>query len=144
MRSVFVFPAGERDETVALLDGCLPRQGDQWCPDGNLYIEIDDEQTGHLFSDWEPEHVAIVEAAVGYHPAWAVSIDISGRIDGTAEVRQVVALLLRRGGAAVDDYSAHAWMLQEIESGAVVDGLRFFDCLTYHKRKYGGPGDNTV
>jgi hypothetical protein len=27
----------------------------------------------------------------------------------------------------------HAWTLQEIESGAVIDGLRFFDFRTYHE-----------
>lgn len=44
-----------------------------------------DEQTGYLFSDGDPEDVAVLEAAVGHHPTWAVQIDISGRIDGTAD-----------------------------------------------------------
>jgi hypothetical protein len=35
-----------------------------------------DEQTGYLFSDGDPEDVAVLEA---------VQIDISGRIDGTAD-----------------------------------------------------------
>ncbi|WP_258939626.1 hypothetical protein [Actinomadura luteofluorescens] len=127
MRSVFVFPAGERAETVALLDLHLPKQRNPWSLDGDLYIDIDDEQTGYLFSDWEPEDVAILEAALGHHPAWAVQIDISGRIDGTAEVHQMTALLLDRGGVATDDYTTHPWTLTEILSGAVVDGQRFFD-----------------
>ncbi|MFF0205843.1 hypothetical protein [Streptomyces sp. NPDC005017] len=132
MRSVFVFPAGERAETVASLDQHLPQQRDPWTLDGSLYIDIDDEDTGYLFSDWEPDDVAVLDAAVGHHPGWAVQIDISGRIDGTAELHQLVALLLERGGVAVDDYSAHPWTLQEIESGTVIDGLRFFDFRTYH------------
>ncbi|MFF4041347.1 hypothetical protein [Streptomyces sp. NPDC001816] len=132
MRSVFVFPAGERAETVALLDRHLPRQRDPWTVEGNLYIEIHDEQAGYLFSDWDPDDVAVLEAAVGHHPTWAVQIDISGRIDGTAEVRQLVELLLEHAGVATDDYSAHPWTLQEIKSGAVNDGLRFFDFRTYH------------
>ncbi|MFF5019425.1 hypothetical protein [Streptomyces sp. NPDC001165] len=41
-------------------------------------------------------------------------------------------LLLEHGGVATDDYSAHPWTLQEIKSGAVNDGLRFFDFRTYH------------
>ncbi|WP_406351309.1 hypothetical protein OH738_00955 [Streptomyces hirsutus] len=127
MRSVFVFPTGERADTVASLDRHLPQQRDPWTLDGNLYIEIDDEQTGGLFSDWDPDDVTVLEAAVGHHPTWAVQIDISGRIDGTAEVHQLVALLLEHGGVATDDYSAHPWTLQEIEAGAVNDGLCFFD-----------------
>jgi hypothetical protein len=140
MRSVFVFPAMERDEAAALLDLHLPRYADQWTLDGNLYIEIEDERNGYLFRDWEPEDVAVLEAAAGRRPAWAVSIDISGRIPGTAEACRVAGWLLERGGFAVDDYSAHPWTLQEIESGAVVDGLRFFDYLTYHERHHGPAG----
>lgn len=105
MRTVFVFPGGERAETVASLDRHLPEQRDPWTLDGNLYIDIDDEQTGYLFSDWDPEDVAILEAAVGHHPTWAVQIDISGRIDGTAEVHRMIALLLEHGGVATDDYT---------------------------------------
>ncbi|MYW46258.1 hypothetical protein [Streptomyces sp. SID161] len=133
MRSVFVFPAGERAETVASLDRHLPEQCDPWTMEGNLYIRIDDEQAGHLFSDWDPADVAALEAAVGHRPSWAVQIDISGRTDGTTEVHQLVELLLRHGGVATDDYSAHPWTLQEIKSGAVKDGLRFFDCRAYHE-----------
>jgi hypothetical protein len=133
MRSVFVFPAGERAETVATLDRHLPGQRDPWTVDGNLYIEIDDEQAGHLFSDWDPDDVAALEVAVGHRPWWALQIGISGRIDGTAEVRQLVELLLKHGGVAVDDYSAHPWTLQEIRSGAMVGGLRFFDYRAHHE-----------
>ncbi|KUJ56905.1 hypothetical protein ADL25_04885 [Streptomyces sp. NRRL F-5122] len=133
MRSVFVFPAGERAETVASLDRHLPEQRDPWTVEGNLYIEIDDEQAGYLFSDWDPDDMAALEAAVGHHPTWAVQIDISGRIDGTTEVRQLVELLLQHGGVVTDDYSAHPWTLQEIKSGAVNDGLRFFDFRAYHE-----------
>ncbi|MFJ2879338.1 hypothetical protein ACIPJN_16990 [Streptomyces sp. NPDC086796] len=133
MRSVFVFPAGDRARTIALLDQHLPQQRDPWTLDGNLYIDIDDEQTGHLFSDWEPDDVAVLETAVEHRPRWAVQIDVSGRIDGTAELHQLVALLLEHGGVATDDYSAHPWTLQEIQSETVIDGLRFFDFRTYHE-----------
>ncbi|MFJ4834514.1 hypothetical protein ACIP79_32090 [Streptomyces sp. NPDC088747] len=127
MRSVFAFPAGERAETVASLDRHLPAQRDPWTVEGNLYIEIDDEQTGYLFSDWDSDDVAALEAAVGHRPTWAVQIDISGRIDGTREVHRLVELLLENGGVATDDYSAHPWTLQEIKSGALNGGLGFFD-----------------
>ena len=133
MRTVFIFPAGERAETVASLDRNLPQQRDPWTLNGNLYINIDDEQTGYLFSDWDPDDVAAVEAAVQHHPTWAVQIDVSGRIDGTAEVHHMAALLLEHGGVATDDYSAHPWTLQEIESGEAIDGLRFFDFRALHE-----------
>ncbi|MFG2774694.1 hypothetical protein [Streptomyces sp. NPDC048350] len=131
MRSVFVFPAGERAETVGSLDRHLSEQRDPWTVEGNLYIEIDDAEIGYLFSDWDSDDVAALEAAVGHRPTWAVQIDISGRIDGTAEVHRVVELLLQHGGVATDDYSAHPWTLQEIKSGAVNGGLRFFDFRAY-------------
>ncbi|MGW2556310.1 hypothetical protein [Streptomyces sp. NPDC001635] len=133
MRTVFVFPAGERAETVAALDRHLPQQRNPWTLDGNLYIDIDDEQTGHLFSDWDPEDVAILEAAIGHHPTWAAQIDISGRIDGTAEVHQMIALLLEHGGVATDDYTTRPWTMPEILSEAVIDGLRFFGFRGYHR-----------
>ncbi|MET7653986.1 MULTISPECIES: hypothetical protein [unclassified Streptomyces] len=91
MRTVFVFPAGERAETVASLDRHLPQQRWPWVLAGSL--DIDAEQTGYLFSDWDSDDVAAVEAALGHHPTMAVQIDISGRIDGTAEVRQLFTLL---------------------------------------------------
>jgi hypothetical protein len=118
MRTVFVFPAGERAETVAALDRQLPQQRKPWVLADGLYIDIDDEQTGYLFSDWDPDDVAAVEGALGHHPTWAVQIGISGRIDGTAEVHQLVALLLEYGGVATDAYSDRPWTLQDIESGA--------------------------
>ncbi|MGW0665363.1 hypothetical protein [Streptodolium elevatio] len=103
MRSVFFFPTGERAATVAALDRHLPAQRCPWFLEDGLYIDIDDQQTGCLFSDWEPEEIALLDAAVGHHPAWAVQIDISGRIDGTAEVHRMAALLLAQGGVAFDD-----------------------------------------
>ena len=135
MRSVFVFPAGERAETVTLLDHHGVRQDVSWTVADCLYVSVDDEQGGYLFVDWEVDDVALVAAALGYHPTWAVQVDVSGRVDGTTEVRQLVLLLLERGGVAVDDYCAHAWTRQEVESGAVIDGLRFFDFRTYYERR---------
>ncbi|KMS84677.1 hypothetical protein ACZ91_46560 [Streptomyces regensis] len=132
MRTVFVFPAGERAESIAALDRHLNQQRRPWTLNGNLYIDIDEEQNGYLFSDWEPDDVTVLDGALGFHPTWAVRIDISGRIDGTAEVHQLIALLLEHGGVAIDDYSAHPWTVQEIQSGAVIDGLRFFDFSAHH------------
>ncbi|MFF2997000.1 hypothetical protein ACFVTC_20965 [Streptomyces sp. NPDC057950] len=40
-----------RAETVASLDRHLPEQRHPSTLDGNLSLDTDDEQTGHLFSD---------------------------------------------------------------------------------------------
>jgi hypothetical protein len=48
---------------------------------GRCSIDIVDDRTGQLFVDWEPDDVAVLDAAVGYHPTWAVVIDMS---DGSA------------------------------------------------------------
>lgn len=133
MRTVFVFPARERAEVLTRLDRHFPSQREPWVADGCLYIDVDDVETGNLFSDWDPEDVAVLEAATGHRPTWALQVDISGRIDGTAEVHRLVTLLLHDGGTAVDDYSAHPWTLEEVASGAVIDGLRFFDFRAYRE-----------
>ncbi|GHJ47514.1 hypothetical protein Cs7R123_48560 [Catellatospora sp. TT07R-123] len=130
MRSVFVFPAAGQAETAALLDRHCPQQRDPWLLAGCLYAGIDTEDVGHLYLDWEPEGVAALTAALGRRPGWAVQVDVSGRVDGTAEIRWLVGLLLEAGGVAMDDYSDHPWTLPEIESDTVVDGLGFFDFRT--------------
>lgn len=133
MRSVFVFLHGRRSEAVAVLDQILPRHGGSWA-DGNVYVDLVDEETGQLFADWEPQEAASVKTAAGQQPAWAVEITVSGRIDGSQEVCDLVTRLLSNGGFATDDYSNHLWTLAEIESGAVAGGLRFFDFQTHYER----------
>lgn len=39
----------------------------------------------------------------------------------------------RQGGVATDDYTTRPWTLPEILSGAMIDGLRFFDFRGYHE-----------
>jgi hypothetical protein len=133
VRTVFAFPACGRAETVAALDRQLPDQRHPWVLNGVLYIEIEDESAGMLYADWEPEDLAALEAAIGPRPNWAVQIDISGRTDGTVDVHRILEILLDRGGVAFDDYTSHAWTLQEISSGVTVGGLRFFDFHTHHE-----------
>jgi hypothetical protein len=77
-----------------------------------------------------------VEEALDYHPTWALQVIVSGRIDGTDEIRAFAARVLGNGGVAVDDYSDHCWTLQEIESDLKVDGLGFFDFRGHYARHY--------
>lgn len=129
---------------VAELDAFLPRQRTPWVMDGALYVNVVDERDGLLFSDWEGEHVQAVQEAMGHRPAWAVQVDISGRINGTAEVRRLAVHLLARGGVATDDYSDRCWTCQEIADGTVVDGMRFFDFNAYRERTRGAEQETYV
>lgn len=133
MRSVFVFPNGEMAATIAILDRLLPGEAGHWS-DGKLFIDLEQEQTGPLFTDWEPEAVRRLDEALGQHPTWALQIGVSGRIDGSTEVRDLLSHLLRAGGVAVDDYSDHCWTLQEVQHELKVDGLGFFDFLGHYAR----------
>jgi hypothetical protein len=139
VRTVFVFPRGERAGTVAALDRLLPGPRAPWTDTGAaqadlpvLYVNVVDEHM-QLFSDWEDNEIAAVQSATGGRPTWAVTIDISGRADGTDEVSWLVTELLGGGGVATDDYSDHCWTRQEIQAGTVIDGLRFFDFRTFHQ-----------
>jgi hypothetical protein len=90
VRTVFAFPAGSREETIALLTISLPQQSNPWVMSGALYIDVEDEGNGTLYVDWEADELAVLDAAVGHRPSWAVQIDISGRVDGTTEVHQLL------------------------------------------------------
>ncbi|WP_326783459.1 hypothetical protein [Streptomyces sp. NBC_00151] len=133
MRTVFIFPGGEMAATTTTLDRLFDGQAGYWT-DSKLYINLENERDGQLFADWEPDDVRRLEASLGSRPSWALQVDISGRIDGAAEIRNLASCLLQEGGVAVDDYSDRCWTLHEIESALQVDGLGFFDFRTYHDR----------
>lgn len=135
VRSIFVFSPLRRAEMEAMLDELLPQQRNPWVMASALYVNIVDEVDGLLFTDWEDKHVAAVETAMGARPGWAIQVDISGRIDGTAEVVWLAGQLLSRGGVATDDYTDHCWTREQIEARSLVEGLRFFDYQTYHRRE---------
>jgi len=46
--------------------------------------------------------------------------------------------LLGSGGVATDDYCDHCWTRQEIETGAIVGGLRFFDFQAFRRSTHEG------
>ncbi|RBQ05616.1 hypothetical protein DQE82_25165 [Micromonospora sp. LHW51205] len=133
MRAVFVFPAMAQAAVVALLDRLSPDQRHPWLVDGCLYPDLTDEDE-HLYADWEPAAVRALSRARGDRPRWAVQVDVSGRVDGTVEVRRLTLTLLGRGGVAMDDYSDHVWTAEQIAADATVDGLRFFDFRGHYER----------
>jgi hypothetical protein len=135
VRTVFAFPALSRERTIEVLTEHLPERSNPWVMNGALYIDIEDERNGTLYVDWEADELAVLDAAVGHRPSWAVQIDISGRVEGTADVRQLLKLLLASGGVAFDDYTDHAWSLPEIIDGSTFNGLCFFDFKNYRGRR---------
>jgi hypothetical protein len=126
MRSVFVFPSLDLAGTVAVLDALSPGQNASWLVDDVLYAWLESED-GNLYQDWERDAVEYLTATIGHRPSWAVEIEVSGRADGTEELRRLVLMLLDAGGVAMDDYSDHTWTASDIQSDARYDGLSFFD-----------------
>src|SRR4051812_22037225 len=135
MRLVFVFPRQGHVDIVAALDALSPQQNEPWLVDDVLYVGLDSEDDGFLYADWEPEAVDHLTAVIGHRPAWAVVINVSGRVDGTEQLRRLVLSLLDVGGVAMDDYSDHAWTANDIRSGARYEGLSFFDFRGAHDRR---------
>ncbi|MBC6449230.1 hypothetical protein [Actinokineospora xionganensis] len=133
MRSVSVFPRLDQADIVAMLDALSPHQNDPWLVDDVLYVDLDFEYDGFLYRDWEPEAIEHLAAAIGHRPAWAVDIQVSGRVDGTEQLGRLVLTLLDAGGAAMDDYSDHAWRASDIRSDARFEGLSFFDFRGFHR-----------
>lgn len=137
MRSVYVFPVGESTATAARLDRLMPGKNGYWT-DGKLYIDLEDEQDGHLFAGWDPEDVRLLDSALDHRPTWDLLVSVSSHIDGTAEIRNLLSHILKAGGVAIDDYSDHCWTLEEIDTECKIDGLGFFDFRT-HAARHGHP-----
>ncbi|MGP3915130.1 hypothetical protein [Nonomuraea sp. 10N515B] len=133
MRSVFVFPAGERAETVTSLDRHLPQQRDPWTLAGNLYINIDDEQTGCLFSDWDPDAVTVLEATMDTTPPGQCRSTSPGGSTARRRSTKWSRCCLSTEAWPLTTTPPTLGLCRKIESGVVIDGLRFFDFHTYHE-----------
>lgn len=85
----------------------------------------------------EEEYEELLRAIDGAVPTAHVSARVSGRVPGDPEVRFLAQCLLGKfHGFAFDDFSSysHAWTLDEINRGTLVDGLGFFDYQGHHNR----------
>ncbi len=62
-------------------------------------------------------------------PSAYVTVDVSGRVPGDREVREITLGLLRAVPEAVatDDFTSHPWRREEVLNGARVQGHPFFD-----------------
>jgi hypothetical protein len=115
MRSVFIFTrSAGSDEISDFLDAVAFRRGDQWLVDSLddpfLYIALEDK-----FEDFEPDDLQSLAAHLGEIPKVFVVVDVSGRIEGYAEVVAFVESFLGRfDGVVQDDHSSRAWTLDQI------------------------------
>lgn len=133
MRSVFVhLRALTEAELIPALDDAYPhQQGPQWiCEidgDACLYIGFYRDHA----AEFEPHHLDALLGAFGGRMPVSLFADVSGRWPGDEQVRDFIHTFLTLfAGFAQDDYSEHLWSLEEILSGAEVDGHRFFDYRT--------------
>ena len=107
----------------------MARGNDHWgFPAGTgdrLYIQLEIEAQ---LDDWEPPHPATIVETIGGETGLVI-VDVSGRIPGDDEVREVTLALLARSprARAQDDHSNHLWTRDEILSGATSEGHPFFD-----------------
>lgn len=88
-----------------------------------LYCHLDDD-----YSDWDSDTWTALKSAIPGLSAY-IQADVSGRIAGEKEVRNLVLGLLATvpGSVADDDMTTHQWTLKEIKNGTLVEGHRFFD-----------------
>lgn len=130
MRTVLVHLSGCTDAQLAsALSEMYPGRKEPWLhmadDDPCLYIRILQADEAE---SWFPEELAPALRHFGGVVPLTVVADVSGRHDGTTQVRQLaVALLSRFKGIAEDEYSDRLWSLDEIQRDACVDGHRFFD-----------------
>jgi hypothetical protein len=133
MRSVFLFLRGTDVTAVAgLLGGlCSTRQSPPaWVleRDGNACLYVRVHSGGLPEHDAEPESRSAIRSALGAEPDVTVTVDVSGRHGGDAEVRSFISALLGTfPGVAMDDFTDHCWTLDELLSGRSVEDHPLFD-----------------
>jgi hypothetical protein len=127
MRTVFLFPRAERQETARRLDELaishqLPGQRTEWVLENLAWIRLDDRDAG-LYAGWEPEDLTALRAARGGTlPSWAVVAGSSSRISGQEQVQRLVCALAAPDGHVADEHDGRIWAAAEVASGAVIYG----------------------
>jgi len=95
-----------------------------------LYIEF-----YHTFdSEFEPAELQQLESALGKMPDVTVIAQVSGRVPGDVELRDLAECLLGTfRGVAKDEFSDHYWTIEEIRAKVSFGGLSFFDYARWHR-----------
>jgi len=152
MRSVFlIFEEKYKDK----VDDFLDHYCDKSQKDPRLVLAYDKTSTGVLYvRDYEPlkpddpleldeidlkgifynrgnfyfEDIATIDLLAGLHNPYELTVDISGRFDGTAEVLDFVKAFLKEIPAfTLDDYTDHFWTHEEIVNHSKFEDHPFFD-----------------
>ena len=127
MRSIFIHICGATKRDVEdFLSKEFPGQSRPWVypappSDNSLYID---------FTELEPEELTEMDTIPGNMPDISLVAEVSGRHSGVAETLHLVRTCLNKfTGVAQDEYTNHAWTLQEIQTGYRHLGHGFFDYL---------------
>jgi hypothetical protein len=139
----FVFEEQNRDIVTDLLhsycdcDESNSHEGKHWNilknGDGLLYISLHPAEK--LFDDIEDKAYFYKLNNMRF-PLLCCQIDVSGRYDGTPEIRRLLTqLFIKVKGYAMDEYTDYFWTYNEIYSNAMIEGHRFFDYVGWHEEK---------
>jgi hypothetical protein len=95
-----------------------------------LYIEF----YNTFENEFEPGELLPLESALGRMPDVTVIAQVSGRVPGDVELRELAECLLGTfRGLAKDEFSDHYWTIEEIRAKASFGGLSFFDYARWHR-----------
>jgi hypothetical protein len=125
MRSIFIHICGASKQDVEdFLSKEFSGQSRPWIypappGDNSLYIDLTEPESDDLTE---------VDTILGKKPDVSLVADVSGRHSGRTEVLYFVRMCLNKfTGVVQDEYTNHAWTLQEIQSGYRHLGHGFFD-----------------
>jgi hypothetical protein len=122
------------DRVSALLDDLGQRSGDEWFGVADQALEVsvtDHGSTEALIRACEVEgsssatEIDSMRSAADELGSCWVEVRVSGRVDGQAEMLDLVRLLLAAGGYAIDDFTEGLWSLDEITHGRRAPDERF-------------------
>lgn len=144
MRSVFILiDRKDREKVIHFLnkycnDTFVAMDHEQWNvrKDGDAIFYIYETSAEELFSEMEEK--TYFDKLDGEHKRYACwQIDISGRHDGTAEIKQLLgALFSELSGFVVDDYTDYFWTFSEIDNDTRVEGHTFFDHVGWYYSRH--------
>jgi len=103
-------------------------------PDDPLGLdEIDCKGTGYNNGNFYFEDITTIDFLTGLHSPYELTVDISGRFDGTAETLDFVKAFMKVIPAfAMDDYTDHFWTYEEIMNHSMFGDHPFFDYLGWY------------
>lgn len=135
MRSVFVFISDvDLGEVRSWLDRAATQIGiDSWrwpqVGEGVLFPGL-----VNSLDEFDCEELESARTALEREPSLVVQIDVTGRRPGNSEVNEFLGELMTAFSAvAQDDHTAHSWTLEELRSGAQVQGHGFFDTQGWYE-----------